>query len=53
MKYEIPVCDIIELCVEDVITTSIPVGKDEKPVTGDTVIVDVNSDAGMGGGESN
>ena len=53
MKYEIPVCEIIEFSVEDVITTSIPVSKDEKPVTGDTVIVDVNSDSGMGGGESN
>ena len=52
MKYEIPVCEIIEFSVEDVITTSIPVSKDEKPVTGDTVIVDVNSDSGMGGGES-
>ena len=27
MKYEIPVCEIIEFSVEDVITTSIPVGK--------------------------
>ena len=53
MKYEVPVCEIIEFSVEDVITTSIPVSKDEKPVTGDTVIVDVNSDSGMGGGESN
>lgn len=52
MKYEVPVCEIIEICVEDVITTSVPVSG-EKPVYGDTVIVDINSDTGIGGGEGN
>lgn len=53
MKYEVPVCEIIEICVEDVITTSVPVSGAEKPVYGDTVIVDINSDTGIGGGEGN
>ena len=53
MKYEVPVCEIIEFCVEDVITTSIPVTSGEKPVYGDTVVMPVDSDNGNGGGESN
>ncbi len=46
MKYEVPVCEIIEICVEDVITTSVGVSAGEKPAHGDTVIVDVDSDNG-------
>lgn len=53
MKYEVPVCEIIGFCVEDVITTSIPVTKEEKPVNGDTVIIPVDSDNGFAGGASN
>lgn len=53
MKYEVPVCEIIEICVEDVITTSIPVSGGEKAPYGDTVVVDFNSDSGNGGLEGN
>ncbi len=53
MKYEVPVCEIIEICVEDVITTSVPVSGAEKAPYGDTVIVDINSDTGSNGVEGN
>lgn len=53
MKYEVPVCDIIELCVEDVITTSVPVTSGEKAPVGDTVVVPVQSDNGTSGAASN
>ena len=53
MKYEVPVCDIIELCVEDVITTSIPVTSGEQPPKGDTVVMPVQSDNGNSGAASN
>ncbi|MBQ2793476.1 MAG: hypothetical protein IJF05_02110 [Clostridia bacterium] len=49
MKYEVPVCEIIEICVEDVITTSIPVTGAEKAPYGDTVVVDINTDNGENG----
>lgn len=49
MKYEVPVCEIIEICVEDVITTSVPVTGAEKAPYGDTVVVDINTDNGENG----
>ena len=53
MKYEVPVCDIIELCVEDVITTSIPVSSGEKAPIGDTVVMPVDTDNGGSGVATN
>ena len=53
MKYEVPVCHIIEFCAEDVITTSIPVSKGEYSSGGDTVIMPVDSDNGNNGLASN
>ena len=53
MKYEVPVCEMLEFCTEDVITTSVTA--EEVPSYGDTVIVpktgaSIYNDGGINGG---
>lgn len=45
MKYEVPVCEMIKFCTEDIITTSMG---SENPGYGDTPTDDV--DKSIGGG---
>ena len=53
MKYEVPVCEMLEFCTEDVITTSVT--GSEAPSYGDTAIVpkggvSIYNDGGIDGG---
>lgn len=45
MKYEVPVCEMIKFCEEDIITTSMGV---ENPSYGDTPTDNVDSTIGGG-----
>lgn len=45
MKYEVPVCEMIKLCIDDVITTS-SLGQGEVPPNGDGPIEDVDNTGG-------
>lgn len=44
MKYEVPVCEMIKLCIDDVITTSVPFtpGEGEIPPYGDGPVGDID-----------
>lgn len=58
MKYEVPVCEMLEFCTEDVITTSGPdFGEADNGGVGDTVLIptggNIVTDYGMGGNASN
>lgn len=48
MKYEVPVCEMIKFCTEDVITTSYPT-VEEIPGYGDTVVNPLDNDNGASG----
>ncbi len=52
MKYEVPVCEMLEFSIDDVITTSAPTAE-EVPVYGDTGYVgtqgSISDDGGAGG----
>ncbi len=53
MKYEVPVCEMLEFCTEDVITTSGPDHDEANNGTGDTGLIprggNIVTDYGFGG----
>ncbi|MBQ9084159.1 MAG: hypothetical protein IJY24_00715 [Clostridia bacterium] len=57
MKYEVPVCEMLEFCTEDVITTSYPgAGEADNGGVGDTGLIPRTgtlSDNGFDNGASN